>query len=215
MYHQNDFFLRPIAIKPLNYPGNIIFKKYFDELGTLAFRSFDLYRDKAMIHEWVNMDYTRKYWQLDGEPSRIWDTYYAIQRSGEGHSFIGLLNGVPICQFDVYRILADEIRQFITADPQDCGFHLLMAPNDDPEQHVPGLSVAITRAMLEHYFSFPEARKMYAEPDITNARSNRILTRAGFRFIERVQMSYKTANLYVMTREVFQRALLGPNLDDL
>jgi hypothetical protein len=199
--YSDQYFLRPIAIKPLHYPGNILFKQFFDDLGTLSFRSFDLERDEGMIHEWVNRDYALRYWQLDGDHTRVHDTYYAIQRSGEGHSFIGLLNGVPICQFDVYRVLADEIRDFILAPgPQDCGFHLLMAPNEKP---IPGLSIAITRAMLAHYFSFPEAQKMYAEPDITNPRSNRILQEVGFQFIESIQMSYKTANLYVLTRERF------------
>jgi hypothetical protein len=199
--YNDQYFLRPIAVKPLVYPGNILFKQYFDDLGTLAFRSFDLERDEGLIHDWVNRDYALRYWQLDGDHSRVHDTYYAIQRSGEGHSFIGLLNGVPICQFDVYRVLADEIHTFIPAPgPQDCGFHLLMAPNNRP---VPRLSVSITRAMLTYYFSFPEAQKMYAEPDVTNPRSNRILQEVGFQFIESIQMSYKTANLYVLTRERF------------
>jgi hypothetical protein len=199
--YNDQYFLRPIAVKPLAYPGNILFKKYFDDLGTVSFRSFDLERDEGMIHDWVNRDYALRYWQLDGDRTRVHDTYYAIQRSGEGHSFIGLLNGVPICQFDVYRVLADEIHMFIPAPVlQDCGFHLLMAPNKKP---IPGLSVSVTRAMLTYYFSFPEARRMYAEPDVTNPRSNRILQQVGFQFIESIQMSYKTANLYVLTRERF------------
>jgi hypothetical protein len=199
--YDDKYFLRPIAVKPLVYPGNILFKKYFDDLGTLSFRSFDLERDEGMIHDWVNRDYALRYWQLDGDRNRVHDTYYAIQRSGEGHSFIGLLNGVPICQFDVYRVLADEIHTFIPVPgPQDCGFHLLMAPNENP---IPGLSVSITRAMLAYYFSFPEAQKMYAEPDVNNPRSNRILQQVGFQFIESIKMSYKAANLYVLTRERF------------
>ena len=55
--------------------------------------------------------------------------------------------------------------------------------------------------MLEHYFSFPAHERMYAEPDVNNQRSNRILREVGFRFIETVQLSYKTANLYVIRRE--------------
>lgn len=199
--YNDTYFLKPIAIKPLAYAGGIIYKEYIDGLGTIAFRSFELDRDEGMIHEWVNREYALRYWQLDGDRRRVRDTYYAIQRSGEGHSFIGLLNGTPICQFDVYRVLADEIQEFITAPgPQDCGFHLLMAPNEKP---IPGLSVAITGAMLRHYFRFPEAERMYAEPDLTNPRSNRILQQVGFQFIESIQMSYKTANLYVLTRDRF------------
>jgi RimJ/RimL family protein N-acetyltransferase len=199
--YDDSYFLKPIAIKPLAYAGGVIYKEYIDGLGTLAFRSFELDRDEGMIHDWVNREYALRYWQLDGDRRRVRDTYYAIQRSGEGHSFIGLLNGLPICQFDVYRVLADEIQEFITAPgPQDCGFHLLMAPNEKP---ITGLSVTITRSMLRHYFQFPEAERMFAEPDVTNPRSNRILQQAGFQFIESIQMSYKTANLYVLTRERF------------
>jgi RimJ/RimL family protein N-acetyltransferase len=45
---------------------------------------------------------------------------------------------------------------------------------------------------------------MFAEPDVTNPRSNRILQQVGFQFIESIKMSYKTANLYVLTRDRFK-----------
>jgi RimJ/RimL family protein N-acetyltransferase len=131
----------------------------------------------------------------------VLDTYYNIQRNSNGHSFIGLLNGKPICQFDIYRVLADEIRQFITADQHDCGFHLLMGPKD---KAISGLSLALIKAMLAYYFSFPQARRMYAEPDISNMRSNYLLQRAGFQFIQGITMSYKLANLYCLTRDQFE-----------
>jgi acetyl CoA:N6-hydroxylysine acetyl transferase len=186
----------PIFIKPLRYPGDILFTQ-----GELAFRSFNLETDLDFIYGWVNMDYALKYWQLDGDRERVLDTYYNIQRNSNGHSFIGLLNGKPICQFDIYRVLADEIRQFVTADQHDCGFHLLMGPN---EKTIPGLSLALINAMLAYYFSFPEAERMYAEPDISNMRSNYLLQRVGFQFIQGITMSYKQANLYCLTREQFQ-----------
>lgn len=160
----------------------------------------ELERDLDMIFDWVNRDYALTYWQLDGTMKRVYDTYYAIQRNSNGHSYIGLLDGRPVCQFDVYRILADEIRQYIMADENDCGFHLLMAPNESP---VHGLSVAITRTFLEYYFSFEDATRMFAEPDIRNQRSNSILQKAGFRYLHGITMSYKTANLYCITKQQF------------
>lgn len=156
-----------------------------------------------MIHDWVNKDYAFKYWQLEGSIQRVHDLYYNIQRNSNGHSYIGLLNEEPICQFDVYRVLADEIRQYVQADENDCGFHLLMAPNDKP---VPGLSLTIVQTFLEYYFSFPNATRMFAEPDIRNNRSNRLLIKTGFNLIESIEMSYKTANLYSITKEQFHAA---------
>jgi RimJ/RimL family protein N-acetyltransferase len=187
--------LAPLFIKPLYYPGGILFTQ-----GELAFRSFNLETDLDLIYQWVNMDYTLKYWQLDGSRERVLDLYYNIQRNSHGHSFIGLLNGRPVCQFDVYRVLADEIRQFVTADENDCGFHLLMGPNEKP---IPGLSLALIHAMLSYYFSFSAAERMYAEPDISNQRSNLLLQRTGFRFIQSIQMSYKIAHLYCLTKQAF------------
>lgn len=156
-----------------------------------------------MIHQWVNMDYTKAFWRLAIDKQQLYALYYSIQRNSNGHSYIGLLDEQPICQFDVYRILADEIKKHIPATENDCGFHLLMAPNEKP---ISGLSVAIVHTYLSYFFGFPEATVMYAEPDIRNHRSNRIVQRAGFRFHHPIEMSYKTANLYSITKQQFHAA---------
>jgi len=195
--------IEPLFIKPLNYPGTVLFQKFYKGIGkTISFRSLDLETDLEMIYQWVNMPYSLAYWQLDGDKKRVWDTYYNIQRNSNGHSFIGLLDSDPICQFDVYRVLADEINQYLTAGANDCGFHLLMAPNKSP---VPNLSFTVVRAFLDYYFSFAEAFIMYAEPDVSNARSNGLLQKLGFVYRQSILMSYKTANLYSFTRNDYQK----------
>ena len=200
--------LQPLFLKPLHYPGDIIFSSYVPSLHKhISFRSMALETDTDMIFDWVNRDYALKYWQLNGSRQRVFDTYYNIQRNSNGHSYIGLLDKKPICQFDVYRVMADEIIQYITADGNDCGFHLLMAPNDSPVQD---LSLLVTRTFLQYYFSFQEARRMFAEPDIENQRSNRILQRAGFGFLQGIRMSYKTANLYCITKDEFNATHSNP-----
>ena len=184
------------------YPGDTIFTRLLPAIQrTISFRSFNLESDLDLVHRWVNMDYTQKFWRLAYSKEQLYDLYYAIQRNSNGHSYLGLLDGQPICQWDLYRVLADEINKHIPgASPHDCGFHLLMAPNENP---IPGLSTAIVDAWIDYYFSFPDARVMYAEPDILNKRSNRILQRTGFQFHSEIQMSYKTANLYSITKEHF------------
>lgn len=194
--------LQPLFLKPLFYPGEIIFSFHLQSIQkTISFRSFDLQKDTDLIHQWVNQPYALPFWQLDGNRERVYDLYYNIQRNSNGHSYLGLLDDQPICQFDVYRVLADELRLFVTADENDCGFHLLMAPNEKP---VPGLTVMIVESFLQYFFSFPQAKRMYAEPDLTNRRSNRILQRVGFSYHHAIEMSYKTAKLYSITRDQFQ-----------
>lgn len=201
MQLQDICTLQPLFLKPLHYPGDIIFSRHIQSLQkTVSFRSFDLEKDTDLIHHWVNQPYALPFWQLDGKRDRVYDLYYNIQRNSNGHSYLGLLDDQPICQFDVYRVLADELRHFVPADENDCGFHLLMAPNDQP---IPGLTLMIVESFLYYFFSFGQARQMYAEPDLTNRRSNRILQQLGFTYHHAIEMSYKTAKLYSITKEQF------------
>lgn len=201
MHLQEIFSLQPLFLKPLYYPGCTIFSRHLETINkTLSFRSFNLEKDTDTIHHWVNQPYALPFWQLDGNRERVYDLYYNIQRNSNGHSYMGTLDDQPICQFDVYRILADELRQFVSANENDCGFHLLMAPNENP---VPGLTVSIVQTFLHYYFSFTQASRMYAEPDLTNRRSNRILQKIGFTYHHAIEMSYKTAKLYSITKDQF------------
>lgn len=193
--------VEPLFLKPLFYPGNFIFSRRFVSIQKkIRFRSFNLDDDLQMIHRWVNMDYTRQFWRLAISEKQLYQLYYSIQRNSNAHSYIGFLAEQPVCQFDVYRILADELSNHINASEHDCGFHLMMSPNEHP---VAGLTRAVLTAFLDYYFSFPEASILYAEPDILNDRSNWLLQQTGFKFIRQISMSYKRANLYSITKEQY------------
>ena len=175
-----------------------IYSKEFPEVyGTIGFRSLNLKKDLPLIHKWVQQDYALEYWQMNGHFSQLFAIYQCMELNPYSHSFIGLLDDQVICQFDVYSVFADELREHISHETHDCGFHLLMAPNKNP---IPGLTGCIVKAFLDHYFSFPEAKRMYAEPDMNNEKSIVLLERAGFQKIKTVQMSYKTAHVYCLER---------------
>jgi|SRR5450432_1248185 len=180
--------------------NQILYEKNFYEIGNISFRSLDLAMDLKVIHEWVNKDYSKQFWQLHGSKALIENTYYSIQQNPGTHSFIGLLNRIPVCQIDIYLVAFDELSDHVLAGEQDAGLHFHMAP---PVKPIPGLSQMLMRSFLAFYFSFPESEKMFGEPDEENIRANRLVERAGFRFIRPITMSYKRANLWVCTREEF------------
>jgi RimJ/RimL family protein N-acetyltransferase len=97
----------------------------------------------------------------------------------------------------VYAVAVDELSEHIQTEKHDCGFHLLMAPNKNP---VKGLTSAMIRAFLDFYFSFPQANRMYAEPDVNNLKSIALLEKAGFQKVKTVQMSYKQAHIYSLKK---------------
>jgi len=168
--------------------------------GTISFKSFNLLQHLSVMHEWVNMQYTTEFWQMSGSIGLFRSCYQCILQNPDAHSFVGFYNDQMICQFDVYRIAADEIAGHIEHSENDCGFHLLMAPNKQP---VHGLTNCVIAAFLNYYFFFPEAERMFAEPDINNIKSIRLLEDAGFKKLKTINMSYKTAHLYCIMREDF------------
>jgi Acetyltransferase (GNAT) domain len=204
----NQRFVKTLFCKP-SVPG-IVYKESFREnpgglTQSIAYRSLDLIKDLSLIHQWVNAPYAKSFWNIPGSPGLLHACYQCIMQNPNGHSFVGLLEDALICQFDVYRVQADELYQLlqpgIDVAGDEAGFHLIMAPIDRNNLPAKGLTIAVIRTFLNWYFSFPEATVMWAEPDINNARSIRLVKLLGFEYVKTVTMSYKTAEVYRLSRE--------------
>lgn len=183
--------------------SGIVFKKYIGELsGRFSLRSVELERDLEMLTNWVNQPYAKKFWQMEGDASKLRNTYEALLSNPAAHSFIGCFDDEPICQIDLYLLAIDELGKHVDAQPGDAGMHLLMGP---PREMQKGFSFYAIRCLQEYYFSFQESGDLYAEPDQQNYHANRLAINTDFRFIKTVQLSYKTANLYRITRQQFSK----------
>lgn len=196
----------PLFCKPL--PGmpdhEILVAGWSPDIrGTIAFRSLRLSHDLDLVHDWVNQPYARKYWQMEGERDQLHDTYQVLQDNPLAHSYIGLFNGKRVCQIDCYQVAADELKNHVDHPPGAAGFHILMCP---PRLSQKGLAVAMIKFFVRFYFSFGAAETLYGEPDSANTAANLAAKRAGFIFQKQIQLSYKTANLYSITRDQFYKS---------
>jgi RimJ/RimL family protein N-acetyltransferase len=195
--------LPPLFCKPVsvNYSGQLLYVSHDEVLdATISFRSLELDSDINFLYDWVNRPYTKRFWQLNGSKSLLYDTYRDILNNSHAHSFIGCYNSQPVSQVDLYNIAADELKDHIDYVADDCGLHLLMLP---PAQMSKGLSLIMLRHFIRFYFSFPVAKRLYAEPDKENTLANRLASKAGFGFLKTIELSYKTANLYLITKNQF------------
>lgn len=187
----------PLFCKPPHGNNEIVHSEFVEGInGTISFKSLNLKTELPVIHEWVNMNYTLEYWQMNGHYSQLYAIYQCMELNPYSHSFTGFFNDEMICQFDVYSVFADELREHIDHEDNDSGFHLLMSPN---KKAVHGLTTSIVKSFLNYYFSFPMAKRMYAEPDINNKKSIELLKHCGFKKIKMVEMSYKKADVYLRT----------------
>jgi hypothetical protein len=168
--------------------------------GQLIIRSLDLVTDLDTIHEWVNQEYARAFWQMQGSKKALCATYEGVLKNPHAHSFLVLLDSKPVAQVDLYQVLADELAEHLdTSMENDCGLHLLMLP---PRQSQKYLAEEVLKAFTKFYFSFSGAGFLYAEPDIQNVTANTLAIKAGFSFLKEISLSSKSANLYCIKRSV-------------
>lgn len=191
--------LIPLFCKPPLYAEQLLYKAH-EQRATIAFRSLQLDTDMDLLYDWVNSPYSKHFWQLNGSKSLLYNTYQSLLDNPHAHSFIGLFNEQPVCQVDVYNVADDELSHHTDYNPHDCGMHFLMMP---PKERSRGLSLTMLRHFIRFYFSFPRAEKLFAEPDRENATAGLLAVKAGFVFVKEIQLSYKTAHLYCITKEQF------------
>lgn len=166
----------------------------------ISFQSLDLIKHLPEIHQWVNLPYAEPFWHMGGSMGLLRSCYQCIMQNPNAHSFVGMLDGRLFCQLDVYRVQADELAHHLRGADHDAGFHLIISPPDHVKPPVHGITVAFVALFLRWYFSFPQAKVMWAEPDIRNNRSIRLLQLLGFSLVKTIDMSYKTAKLYKLEK---------------
>lgn len=188
--------LQPGWFKPSD-EEKILFKKY-GPMGTLKIRSLLLPNDLDIIYDWVNRDYSRQFWQMNGSRKLLESTYNTLLSNPWAHPFVILYNEQLIGQVDLYLVNADELGAHVKAAANDCGLHLIMQP---PKQSTKGLSEAALKTFISFYFSMPEAGALYAEPDANNQMAILLAKKAGFIFQKPIRLSYKSAHLYLIKKD--------------
>ena len=157
--------------------------------------------DLVFIHQWVNMAYAISFWQMEGTHERLEMVYRGVLESPYAHSFIGFLDGEPVCQLDTYDPAFDDIGKHYSRVEGDMGIHLLMAPGRKPLNN---FSATVVMVFAAFFFRNKEVFRIITEPDQHNRAANWLLRRLKFEYLGLLDLPEKTACLYVMTREKFK-----------
>lgn len=155
--------------------------------------------DLELISRWMNDPAVAAFWELAGSEA-VTEAHLLAQLDGDGRSipFLGVLDGVPMSYWELYRADLDPIARHYPARPHDTGIHLLLGGVADRGR---GVGTTLLRAVgdlvLDHR---PRCARVIAEPDLRNTPSVSAFLSAGFRLSAEIDLPDKRAALMVRER---------------
>lgn len=158
-----------------------------------------LERDLAVISRWMNDPAVAAFWELGGEEA-VTAAHLRPQLEGDGRSVpcLGVLSGVPMSYWEIYRADLDPLARHYPARPNDTGLHLLIGGVSDRGR---GIGTTLLRAVSDLVLdNRPQCARVVAEPDLRNTPSVSAFLSAGFRFSAEVELPDKQAALMIRDR---------------
>ncbi|MEE1772655.1 GNAT family N-acetyltransferase [Streptomyces sp. JV185] len=184
----SDLLDRPADWRPVTTPA-----------GVLQLVPVRLERDLALLSRWMNDPAVAAFWELAG-PEAVTAAHLRPQLDGDGRSVpcLGVLEGVPMSYWEIYRADLDPLARHYPARPHDTGIHLLIGGVNNRGR---GLGTTLLRAVADLVLDQrPRCARVVAEPDLRNTPSVSAFLSAGFRFSAELELPDKRAALMVRDR---------------
>lgn len=162
-------------------------------------------QDLPLLTRWMNDPAVARFWNLAG-PEEVIAEHVRAQLDGDGRSVpcLGMLDGVPMSYWEIYRADLDPLSRYCAVRPHDTGLHLLIG---EAAHRGRGLGSALIRAVADLVLGRrPACARILAEPDIRNTPSVSAFLRAGFRLAEEIDLPDKRAALVVRDRSPLHRS---------
>lgn len=168
-------------------------------MGTMRLVPVRMERDLRLIAAWMNDPAVAAFWELSG-PEEVTAAHVRAQLEGDGRSVpcLGMLDGVPMSYWEIYRADLDPIARYCPLRPHDTGLHLLIGGVPDRGR---GVGTALLRAVADLVLDQrPGCSRVLAEPDLRNVPSVAAFLSAGFRMSAEIELPAKRAALMVRDR---------------
>lgn len=167
--------------------------------GPFALVPVDPVADLARLTAWMNDPAVAAFWELAGPPGTT-AAHLRSQLTGDGRSVpcLGVLAGVPMSYWEIYRADLDPLARHYPARPHDTGVHLLLGADHRGRGLGSVLLRAVAALVLAHR---PRCTRVVAEPDVRNTRSVAAFRAAGFRYDGEIELPGKRAALMIRDRD--------------
>lgn len=180
----------------------LLFKKTANNMETISFRAFDLEKDAAVIHEWINMPYAIYWGMMDSSLSEFKEAYTKVLSSGT-EVFIGEINGQQKFLIEKYNAI-QALEKYYKGESGDIGMHILIGP---PTSIIHGFTWHVFSTVIEFIFLDSTINRVIVEPDVKNEKIHILNKKAGFEYQKQIQLPNKMAWLATCTRDQFSESL--------
>ena len=187
---------------PADTQGGIVTKYFPDRNLTISVRTLCVDKDIPVMYHWMSQEYAGYLVERDGPPEELKESYSCMLKSMHAQPYMGLVNDIPVCQLDIYKVQQDAISLSYPARPGDYGLNMLMAP-----LVIHGNVLLLLKLWLEYFFSFDEVERIIVDVEAENEWLKNLFSHAGFHNSGLMKLAYKDADLYVCTRESFAAIL--------
>lgn len=153
--------------------------------------------DLDLVHGWMNAAHVAPFWnQAWSRPQ--WAAELGKQLAGDwSRPCLVSLDGQSVAYLELYRPAAHPLAEHYPAQVDDVGVHIAIGSPDRIDR---GLGSRLLRLVAEGLLAAdPACSRVVAEPDVTNERSVRAFTRAGFAHLTDVRLPHKQAALMCFT----------------
>jgi RimJ/RimL family protein N-acetyltransferase len=166
--------------------------------GILTLRPVRVDDDLGLVHDWMNRPHVARFWQQDWPADRLRGYLTDLLAGPVSRPMLGLVAGVPVSYWEIYRAAAEPVGAAYPARPTDLGVHVLIG---EPALTGHGLGSMVLAAVRDCLFAAdPACTRVVAEPDVRNTASVRAFQRAGFAHHGEIELPDKTAALLIAER---------------
>lgn len=155
-------------------------------------------RDIPVIYRWMSMEYADSLVARNSPPDRLDESYTCMLESDFTQPYMGLVNDIPVCELDICKARMSLTGIYYPAQKGDYSVNLLLAPLVSQDH-----ALALMHIWMKYFFSFPEVDRIVTDIEKGSEWLHTLFSRAGFSFLQEIQLPYKEADLYACTRDSF------------
>ncbi|MEM7180791.1 MAG: GNAT family N-acetyltransferase [Spirochaetota bacterium] len=181
---------------------NSLYEEEYKVAGkTVWMRPLSLENDLDKIHRWMNEPHVEEFWNMAWPKEKIHEYLKKSEEKPGFDTYIAYMNNEAVGMIEVYDPTQDRIKDYYEVQSGDAGLHILIGEEKFLKRFILRLTLFVMRFVL----LLDGTKRIVGEPDDRNKAVLGLMKYVGFRFIKKIELPEKRAELLVLDKEEFAK----------